>query len=440
MTSRDLTVRLGQTVTPFGVGAIYDISGQSFVAEDIAQWGSAGRPIFLDRLAAKLRVEQFRVAPSVPSGERQRDGRGVPFFRFPRWMFCASCRRMIRLSFDHDERGTAPECDCAKSKNRGSRLIPMRFVGICKNGHLDEVAWVGWTHSQATTQNQRQCELRELKFLTRAGSGGGLDSLVVTCKCGSSRSLAGITSSFSLRQIGVRCEGRQPWQLTASSRCDEEVRVVPRGASNVHFSVVESALDIPPESDYAADEELRIAVTGNPFYPSLSIEAIRSTVARQIAVAVKSDPETVISIWQEDQEVPGAIVRLADTDIDLGEWNAFHSTRTSFDERDRFIAHPADLRGWNDARKSTQILSGTIDRVVQASRLREIRALRGFTRLEYMKSEDEIIAPVSIALTTGYPQSKYSARVYLSDSMKINWPNGRSSLGLVKWPLWSKPV
>src|SRR2546425_10918677 len=55
---------------------------------------------------------------------------------------------------------------------------------------------------------------------------------------------------FGPDAIPEQCHGRRPWLGTdADETCTEEPRVVQRGASNIYFSVVESALDIPPWSD-----------------------------------------------------------------------------------------------------------------------------------------------------------------------------------------------
>ena len=50
------TIRLSQTVAPFGVGAIYDIRGESLAAVDTRRWGGAGERLVLDRLAEELGV------------------------------------------------------------------------------------------------------------------------------------------------------------------------------------------------------------------------------------------------------------------------------------------------------------------------------------------------------------------------------------------------
>src|SRR5262245_28021644 len=89
----DRTVRLSQTLAPFGVGAIYDFVGESLVGCDTALWKGHGDPLRLRRLEEELGVSGFRSAPSHVSlfGAT---GPRVPYARFPQWLFCPRCRRM----------------------------------------------------------------------------------------------------------------------------------------------------------------------------------------------------------------------------------------------------------------------------------------------------------------------------------------------------------
>jgi hypothetical protein len=45
------------------------------------------------------------------------------------------------------------------------------------------------------------------------------------------------------------CQGRRPWLDDEKEDCTERLYALQRGASNVYFSVVRSALSIPPWSD-----------------------------------------------------------------------------------------------------------------------------------------------------------------------------------------------
>src|SRR5262249_21638661 len=48
---------------------------------------------------------------------------------------------------------------------------------------------------------------------------------------------------------GINCRGKRPWLKAHDPGCGREVRAVQRGASNLYFPFVQSALSIPPWSD-----------------------------------------------------------------------------------------------------------------------------------------------------------------------------------------------
>lgn len=229
--ARTRTIRRSATVSPFGVGAIYDFGDESLVAMDTFQWRNHGDKIRLPRLEAELGVNHFLMAPII----RDRVGpytKSVPFHRFPQWLFCPSCRRMMRWSYKQEKTGEQPRCtQCLKR----AKLVPMRFVVACKGGHLSEVPWERWAHSKATGHAQQQCVRGALKFESRRSGGGGLGSLWVVCSvCGAARSLHGIAGKDSLRSVLSTCENRQPWEWAdppGRSPCPHFPQVLQRGAT-----------------------------------------------------------------------------------------------------------------------------------------------------------------------------------------------------------------
>jgi hypothetical protein len=124
------TIRRAQTITPSGVGAVVDMLGESFVAEDISQWRGRREVLRAPRIAAYFGVPVLRTPPSADSGS------GVPYFRFPLWLFCGACRDMTRWSPGREKPGQPPRCGACQAR---AQLVPMRFVAVCGNGHLDDV-------------------------------------------------------------------------------------------------------------------------------------------------------------------------------------------------------------------------------------------------------------------------------------------------------------
>ncbi len=75
---------------PFGVGAIYDVFGESFAACDIGLWGQKGNRISSPAIERQLKVSGLRSAPTLEDQYH-----GIPYVRFPAWLFCQKCRTLF---------------------------------------------------------------------------------------------------------------------------------------------------------------------------------------------------------------------------------------------------------------------------------------------------------------------------------------------------------
>lgn len=378
MTRRQL--RLSQTVVPFGVGAMYDVLGESLLACDTTFWKSRGRRIESPRLAAQLNVDHFQEAPSA-AGFRPAPGKLV-YARFPTWLFCGSCRRLNRRRMRDEEDGESPRCESCRHY---PRLVPMRFVQACESGHLDDVDWRYWAHSSATEPNQKQCQEFCLLFES-IREAAGLGSLVIRCgACSARRSLAGINSPEVLRSRGIRCTGRQPWQHWDSRvECDAQLHVLQRGASNVYFANVESAIDIPPDSQADVYSDIARAIAADPMFAVILsapdgpvVESLVSGLAHNFAVGEDVVRATVAAELAARGGEGRGVGEVHTTDLLSAEWAALVTAQPEVNPRDRFITRHAGLT--IDGAVETP-LGTLIDRVVLVTRLREVRALVGFSR------------------------------------------------------------
>lgn len=381
-------IRQNQTIMPFGVGGIIDIRGESFVATDITTWGRHGEPITSRRLAAKLGVQQFRAAPVAPEGKRQftSNAPGPVYSRFPRWTFCPSCRSMIRWRVQDEDADKVPAC-----VRCGRQLAPMRFIQICARGHMSDVDWVNWAHSKAQEPEQQQCGRLTLRFFTQ-GYSGGLSSLIIRCvTCSAYRPLTGITAKNTLEQLGVRCGGRQPWQRPEDAvECDATPRVVQRGASNVYFPEVHSAIDIPNLADIGPDDdEAARRVHDHVMWPSLTsasegpaAPAIRNVIAVQCDVTEEFVDEL---LRRHVQESAGNVILSADvTDLSQDEWEVFTTAEpraVASASNDDLVVREVGLGVHAEDAEHLRLLAERVPKVVAVDRLREVRALEGFWRL-----------------------------------------------------------
>lgn len=379
-------IRQSQTIVPFGVGAIFDFQGESLVGCDTFRWGAKGDTIVSERLAKVLGVSEFR---SAPVSESNRWGNaaswGVPYSRFPTWLFCQNCRQMRRWRRSLEQEGKVPTCSTCSGKRQ---LVPMRWIQICPHGHMDDVDWKRWAHSRSTSADARQCQSDQLFFRTVKGKGGGgLDTLQVHCKgCGSRRDLMGITSKGSMKSIGVTCTGRQPWQSwTDRQDCHEVPLAVQRGASNVYFPQVHSSIEIPTASRADSNDEKALEIKNdNWFRALLTIDdgAPQATMTVEILAQSYDVGADYIKALARDerQRASGKATTVEATPGDLlsEEWAAFMTDMSNRDDPSFRTRHVQLGKITTDADAQ---LDDRIDKVVLADRLREVRALEGFHRV-----------------------------------------------------------
>ncbi|MGC9438009.1 DrmB family protein [Streptomyces sp. WG5] len=393
--SRTLRVRQSQTVVPFGVGAVFDIQGESFVATGIGDWPARGRQkLESPRLASRLGVTGFYAAPATANDRFDvPDAPGAPYIRFPSWLFCGSCRRMRRWRIADEKPGQPPRCpSCSPART----LAPMRFVQICQAGHLSDVDWWFWAHSRRDAGERRRCEERDrLRFLVSERA-SGLEALSVTCTakgCGASRDLLDILGTH-----GMRCSGRNPWQrANERTECPRPVQIVQRTAGNLYYPIVHSALDIP-ESDVPAahgDEGLAAKVREHDLWVSLCRVAAtpRAGVFRtMIQEDTGADDALMDALLAEEtgQPVPSsgaspdasasdAQAAPARPDLSREEWAAFTAPVPPA-TRD-FALRETTLGLAGETTDPWAAVSRRFGRIVLADRLREVRALSGFSRV-----------------------------------------------------------
>ncbi|KAB1980816.1 DUF1998 domain-containing protein [Streptomyces triticiradicis] len=400
--SRTLRVRQSQTVLPFGVGAVFDIQGESFVATGIGDWPHKARQrVESPRLADRLGVTGFYAAPPTANDRFDTpDAPGAPYIRFPSWLFCGACRRMKRWRIADEKPGQPPRCP---SCSPGRTLSPMRFVQICAAGHLSDVDWWFWAHSRREAGERRQCGERERLHFLVSERASGLEALSIVCKapgCGASRDLLDILGTH-----GMRCSGRNPWQRTNEAmECVKPVQIVQRTAGNLYYPVVHSALDIP-ESDVPVlqgDEELAGRVREHDLWVSLCRVAgtPRADVFREMIQEDTGADDQLLDalIAEETGQPPAAAPSDADADAapvrpDLSreEWTAFTAPVPVATRN--FALRETTLGLGQEAAEPWAGLHRRIGRIVLADRLREVRALSGFSRV----SPDASLVPADTA-------------------------------------------
>lgn len=221
------------------------------------------------------------------------------------------------------------------------------------------------------------------KPLKLIGEGAGLKGLKVHCtECKAERDLDGALSPGALGKIS--CDGRSPWLKTPPETCSHQPVAIQRGASNAYFPVIESALDVPPFGGSFRDML-------EDFWPDIIALDDRS----QLPAFVR---KRIHPLWPEPGTSPEdltarilTLLTILDNktgDLRPNEHLMLYSGGPDGEEFPEFQISP---------QKIPRDLQGVLDRVVSVERLREVRALRAFTRLSPVEAADNsaFVAPLS---------------------------------------------
>jgi hypothetical protein len=388
------TVRRSQLVTTYGIGAIVDLEAGSFMPSGLEDWANATRFASLSisepRLQAQLRVSHFRAAPIlevIPNSFGKVDARKTtPAVRFPEWQECPKCHRLGVEDAPFEADGNRLRCVACRVL-----VNPVRFVVACRRGHISDFPWSWWAHRSHPTG---MCD-RPALFLRSHGSSAALSDLYVECvACNGARSSLG--DAFGAMTFAGRrsCTGSRPW-LHDREECAEVPRAIQRGASNVHFALVASALSIPPASHpaFQAVEELMRILQYIP-------ESARMSALEGFAEERGFEAAELRAAYVATQAMQSGDGAYTDAVSRAEEYRALC---TSSDDEPQAGYTP---HFQNAARQAAGSMAHWFDLVGAVSRLREVRALAGFSRIEpYPVAGERIlealqeghISPLSVA-------------------------------------------
>lgn len=225
-------VRRSQLITTYGVGSIVALGDESFMPAGTDLWPVSTPDVHEPRLELQLGVIGFMLPPATGDGRQD-----VPAVRFPQIHFCPTCRVLQEHKrFTGYLGNTCNQCDAP--------LVPSRFVVACNNGHIDDFPYFRWVHAEHHDRSKPHTMM-----IGALGASASLSDVEITCSCGEHKTMQGAFSRTALQRLGG-CSGRRPW-LGDAVACGEVPRTLQRGASNVWFPVVSSALSIPPWSEGA---------------------------------------------------------------------------------------------------------------------------------------------------------------------------------------------
>ncbi len=398
-------IRRAQLIAPFGVGALMVVQdGTSLISGGLDHWykyedGTRdSRRIDVDefrveewRLQQLLNVDHFRLPPDFRDVREDVPNKflRVPFLRFPQWHFCPGCRRLAPQPLTARGRIKCRECE---EKNKKRYLAQVPFVAMCSRGHLQDFPWREWVHKSI----QPECQL-PLRIIATGGS--SLGDQRVRCDCGAERSLSQITEakpdgtetvlSKSLDASGspYPCQGKRPWLGTEEpSPCSNPLRGSLRSASNLYYADVRSAIYLPRGNSEVPPE--LVSLLEEP--PLSTLINIASGAGKEITPEILRRQHGALLRDFPDAAVKGAIQivlpRGAKEAIPPGTRVGSDDRETAF-RREEFealrTARNEDLLIIKASRIDEYKLSfnNYFSRIMLISKLRETRALAGFTRI-----------------------------------------------------------
>lgn len=386
-------LRTSQLITSFGVGAIVDFKNETAILGGADDWyrpsdEDDGRVLHCHNLE-KILGRQFFVKPKCDTKQKaiykRSNSHDIGAYRFPQMLYCPSCTRLCsatELAGLQSGELTCPHCK--------RRLVPSRFVVVCRHGHIDDFPYFDWVHRGHKCEKHADGEPAKLKLFNINGR-TNLGSLMVSCEeCGMIRSMQEAFVTSALAPI-YHCRGSQPWlEHDDPHPCSEQAVVRMRASTGVYMAVNISALNIPPWSTNVS----KILVKHLDAMEGKNEDALKSYIERKIVPYLPG-----ISI----EQILGTYKML------VSDYNAEHPTslKELYEEEYRALCEEADDDKADFCSRRVPVpvkYKGMINGVTAIDRLTEIVAMLGFTRLQGWdgKMDSPGLAPIF-----SYPQKNW---------------------------------
>jgi len=374
-------IRPSQLLFTFGIGSLIDLPHLSVIVMGLNMWNEKRcLPVREERLLnivrAKLGPQVLHLlSPPLPEEESyvpfdKSNFIGVPVSIFPKWMLCPQCRSLIPLSsgllsFKGNnwsiDKNKYIHNNCLKGKQL-PEVLPARFLVACKKGHMADFPWVEFVHKGNTNCNGR------LKFKEFGTSARGIDLYVECEDCGSIRNL--VEAFTEPHEVLGKCNGHHP-HLNIQEECDELLYCLVLGASNSWFPLLLSVLSVPVLKNELMD--LVDKYWHSHFYDVETPKDIKHILKdNSLRDLLKYTVDEIWDVIQKRGENSQEKSEEDFSDIKGPEWY--------------FLTNPSSLT----SNKELQLkevpppdkFKKYFSKIVLVERLREVRSLIGFTRIE----------------------------------------------------------
>jgi hypothetical protein len=417
-------VRPSHLMFTTGIGSLVDLPNFSVVVRGLEDWNYSAipdwepiaEPRLLDavrRLLANPGVTELRPAPWLDDAGQDANGPasrvGVPVTPFPNWLRCTLCDELApidskvfgfenaRASKPHEARFSHTSCPRKKS-GRKPLAVGARFVLACTAGHLDDFPYARFVHQGADCPTASHPRLR----MDDRGGNLGANVEIKCLSCGERRNMR---SAFGQQGEDAlpRCRGRRAHLGDFdANECKALLKVLVVGASNQWFAQTLAALAVPRTGASELQTKVEQYWATLEGVPSLEMIPYLRTVVPAFREFDKwTDAEIWAAVAQHRSHVSAPAATTSYPDLRTPEWEIFSAKQ---------LPEPTDdftLR--RDPHGVPAVLKDCYADVIQVERLREVRALVGFTRLDAPDPDDPHLvtrAPLARSNPTWVPASE----------------------------------
>ncbi|MFF3497298.1 DrmB family protein [Streptomyces sp. NPDC002795] len=397
-----------------GIGSLIDLPNFSVLVKGLESWSHAGLTDYVIdeprlrtavnrslQLFGDAQINELRSAPWMEGADNSpkdlaAQGVGVPVTPFPQWLRCTACNLLAPVDASafalvNNNPRTPHEAKFVHDCKPGKPLaVAARFTLVCTDGHLDEFPYTPFVHHGS------ECT-KMPRPLLRMKDHGGNQAANVTLECvacGEKRNIRDAMGDKGRRNLPA-CRGRHPHLGSYEAEgCDREATLMVAGASNQWFPMTLSALALPAgrnanlaelvEERWVELQNVTSRVVFDAFAGTPAYAYLKEYDAEALIAAVATHKSRLEGNTPEASEA-------APADLLSPEWTVLSSSPMP-DPTDDFTLEDVPV---------PDALTGLFADVRQVQRLREARALIGFTRLDAPDPEaPEIATPVRLSRTS----------------------------------------
>lgn len=380
-------LRPSQLIFTFGVGSLVDLPNLSAMIMGLDDWDTRYcKEVEEDRLVAavqkRLGAQMSRLyLPPIKLDGMDRDPAapavGVPVAPFPRWMRCSLCDtlatvesgvfKLLQDSYRPDRTEYVHQ-GCLKSQSgRPPSALSVRFLLACREGHLTDFPWLDFVHQGKVPCQPATLTLREF------GASGDAADIIAKCHgkdCGAQRRMSDAFDETPL----FSCPGHHPHLRLVEPGCKEQARTILLGASNSWFPTALSALSIPRATDRLGKlvEEQWVELKDTDDLDEVRLLRKKLQKFQSLIPLFTQFDDRVIWAAITAKRSGAQKDKVPAEDLKWPEWQVFSDPGSAVSGPDFKLQRVAPPQGFETFFEDT----------VLVERIREVRALLGFTRIE----------------------------------------------------------